>query len=367
MKRCPKGKHCNFLHVFRNPGGAFSRADRDMPPSPPSHSSHSSPPSQQHRRQSSSSSSRSFASGWRHRRDSRHRSKSRERYSERSRRFSRSRSRSKERQSRLSASKSPKRRRKQDSSRSRSKSPLRRRHHRTEHQSRSRSRSPERHKRGYRLRSSSRGEEGNSSGERKQSSRKKHGKKKRSRSRNRDAFSSSSSSKKHKHKKRKKAHRKSARDKEQSHSELDEEAASPKAVDMDTQGGRDEAIDSLKDNSMRQSEAAASENTSTILEASSPKAILTETAKANSLQNELQTKTNSSVCANTLEQRSSQEDPTKPVDSATDVPATGNEEGTIEGAACESANSSSLAERHCGSKQDGSVCMGSVGSDPAGP
>ena len=37
QNRCPKGKHCNFLHVFRNPGGAFSRADRDLPaliPSP---------------------------------------------------------------------------------------------------------------------------------------------------------------------------------------------------------------------------------------------------------------------------------------------------------------------------------------------
>ena len=31
--RCPKGKHCNFLHVFRNPGGAFARADRDLPAS----------------------------------------------------------------------------------------------------------------------------------------------------------------------------------------------------------------------------------------------------------------------------------------------------------------------------------------------
>ena len=29
-KRCPKGKRCNFLHVFRNPGGAFSRADQDL-------------------------------------------------------------------------------------------------------------------------------------------------------------------------------------------------------------------------------------------------------------------------------------------------------------------------------------------------
>lgn len=29
MNRCPRGAECNFLHVFRNPGGAFSKADRD--------------------------------------------------------------------------------------------------------------------------------------------------------------------------------------------------------------------------------------------------------------------------------------------------------------------------------------------------
>uniref|UniRef100_A0ABM0GXL8 U2 small nuclear ribonucleoprotein auxiliary factor 35 kDa subunit-related protein 2-like n=1 Tax=Saccoglossus kowalevskii TaxID=10224 RepID=A0ABM0GXL8_SACKO len=29
-KRCPKGKHCNFLHVFQNPGGEFTAADRDL-------------------------------------------------------------------------------------------------------------------------------------------------------------------------------------------------------------------------------------------------------------------------------------------------------------------------------------------------
>lgn len=26
---CPKGRACNFLHVFRNPGNAFYAADRD--------------------------------------------------------------------------------------------------------------------------------------------------------------------------------------------------------------------------------------------------------------------------------------------------------------------------------------------------
>ena len=36
QNRCPKGKHCNFLHVFRNPGGAYARADLDMQPYSPS-------------------------------------------------------------------------------------------------------------------------------------------------------------------------------------------------------------------------------------------------------------------------------------------------------------------------------------------
>uniref|UniRef100_A0A1A7YGL6 Zinc finger (CCCH type), RNA-binding motif and serine/arginine rich 2 n=1 Tax=Iconisemion striatum TaxID=60296 RepID=A0A1A7YGL6_9TELE len=33
-KKCPKGKHCNFLHVFRNPGSEFWEADRDLQMSP---------------------------------------------------------------------------------------------------------------------------------------------------------------------------------------------------------------------------------------------------------------------------------------------------------------------------------------------
>uniref|UniRef100_A0A3Q2QCA2 Zinc finger CCCH-type, RNA binding motif and serine/arginine rich 2 n=1 Tax=Fundulus heteroclitus TaxID=8078 RepID=A0A3Q2QCA2_FUNHE len=33
-KKCPKGKHCNFLHVFRNPGNEFWEADRDLQLSP---------------------------------------------------------------------------------------------------------------------------------------------------------------------------------------------------------------------------------------------------------------------------------------------------------------------------------------------
>ncbi|XP_043246091.1 U2 small nuclear ribonucleoprotein auxiliary factor 35 kDa subunit-related protein 2-like [Amphibalanus amphitrite] len=30
---CPKGRNCNFLHVFKNPNGEFRRADRDLPTS----------------------------------------------------------------------------------------------------------------------------------------------------------------------------------------------------------------------------------------------------------------------------------------------------------------------------------------------
>ncbi|KAI1899551.1 hypothetical protein AGOR_G00062950 [Albula goreensis] len=31
-KKCPKGKHCNFLHVYRNPSREFWDADRDLSP-----------------------------------------------------------------------------------------------------------------------------------------------------------------------------------------------------------------------------------------------------------------------------------------------------------------------------------------------
>ncbi|KAL6035468.1 hypothetical protein STEG23_012423, partial [Scotinomys teguina] len=34
MQKCPKGKHCNFLHVFRNPNNEFREANRDSYPSP---------------------------------------------------------------------------------------------------------------------------------------------------------------------------------------------------------------------------------------------------------------------------------------------------------------------------------------------
>ncbi|XP_029459090.1 U2 small nuclear ribonucleoprotein auxiliary factor 35 kDa subunit-related protein 2 isoform X2 [Rhinatrema bivittatum] len=33
-QKCPRGKHCNFLHVFRNPNNEFWEASRDIPTSP---------------------------------------------------------------------------------------------------------------------------------------------------------------------------------------------------------------------------------------------------------------------------------------------------------------------------------------------
>lgn len=34
MRKCPKGKHCNFLHVFRDPNNEFRDANRDAHLSP---------------------------------------------------------------------------------------------------------------------------------------------------------------------------------------------------------------------------------------------------------------------------------------------------------------------------------------------
>ncbi|EGW05848.1 U2 small nuclear ribonucleoprotein auxiliary factor 35 kDa subunit-related protein 1 [Cricetulus griseus] len=34
VQQCPRGKHCNFLHVFRNPNNEFREANRDIYQSP---------------------------------------------------------------------------------------------------------------------------------------------------------------------------------------------------------------------------------------------------------------------------------------------------------------------------------------------
>ncbi|CAN9507180.1 unnamed protein product [Ophioblennius macclurei] len=94
-QKCSKGKHCNFLHVFRNPGNEFWEADRDLHLSP-SRSVRSSVRSS--RRDGGPQSERYGERSWRQRRYSR----SPERWESRrggDRRRSRSRSRSRERRS----------------------------------------------------------------------------------------------------------------------------------------------------------------------------------------------------------------------------------------------------------------------------
>lgn len=144
-KRCPKGRSCNFLHVFRNPLGAFSRADLDLPPlSPqrPSSSAHRHPSrfDRNHHwdRRGSLSSQRSSPR--------RQRSRSRSRSRELSHRWRRSRSHSR--------SKSGERSHHRKSNRNHSRSKSRERsHHRKSNRSHSRSKSKDRH---HRWRSESR-------------------------------------------------------------------------------------------------------------------------------------------------------------------------------------------------------------------
>ncbi|XP_078613372.1 uncharacterized protein LOC144883038 isoform X2 [Branchiostoma floridae x Branchiostoma japonicum] len=120
-KRCPKGKHCNFLHVFPNPGREFRHADEDHHLGRGQHDSRRSWREFSERRGSVS------ARSWRHsserlrshspshrslRRESR--SRSRERSRRRSRVRSRSRSRSRRRKRSRSRSKERSSRREQD-------------------------------------------------------------------------------------------------------------------------------------------------------------------------------------------------------------------------------------------------------------
>ena len=92
QKKCPKGKHCNFLHVFRNPRGAFSRADRDLPPS--TSPTNSSAAVMSHRRDSGSHCRRSDARNRPRSRERRRRRRSRTRSRSQSPEFSRTRRRS---------------------------------------------------------------------------------------------------------------------------------------------------------------------------------------------------------------------------------------------------------------------------------
>ncbi|XP_061669828.1 U2 small nuclear ribonucleoprotein auxiliary factor 35 kDa subunit-related protein 2 [Syngnathoides biaculeatus] len=62
-KKCPKGKHCNFLHVFRNPGNEFWEADRDLRLSP-DHSNRGSQSERHSDRRSERRGDRSWRSHW---------------------------------------------------------------------------------------------------------------------------------------------------------------------------------------------------------------------------------------------------------------------------------------------------------------
>ena len=107
--RCPKGRECNFLHVFKNPNKEFNLADRDMesftPRQDPRHSWRGSRYQQRSRDRSRSPGSRSSrvrsrerSKQRRSRERNRHsRSRSRERSYRSHSRYSRHRSRSKER------------------------------------------------------------------------------------------------------------------------------------------------------------------------------------------------------------------------------------------------------------------------------
>lgn len=110
--RCPKGRNCNFLHVFKNPNNEFWNADMDN-----SYEATESTRSRRHRSRSRSP-SRSYRSSSRRIRRSRSRSSESQRYYAHEHyksRYSRSRSRSRER-SRVRSGKKSKR------SRSRSRS-----------------------------------------------------------------------------------------------------------------------------------------------------------------------------------------------------------------------------------------------------
>ncbi|XP_014837056.1 PREDICTED: U2 small nuclear ribonucleoprotein auxiliary factor 35 kDa subunit-related protein 2 isoform X2 [Poecilia mexicana] len=127
-QKCPKGKNCNFLHVFRNPGNEFWEADRDLQMSPDRSirgSRRAEWHSERHRerpwrqRRCSRSPARSERS---HRRweDDRERSRSRERRTSHQRREDRWSSRSRHSDRRTDRRRSRSRSKSRDRSRSRS-------------------------------------------------------------------------------------------------------------------------------------------------------------------------------------------------------------------------------------------------------
>ncbi|XP_048835415.1 U2 small nuclear ribonucleoprotein auxiliary factor 35 kDa subunit-related protein 2 isoform X2 [Brienomyrus brachyistius] len=103
-RKCPKGKHCNFLHVHRNPGNEYWEADRDLHLSPERGGAFTGRYSERHsERRDRSRGQRSYSPNRSHSRRWERRSRSRERRSRSRERRSRSRerrSRSRERRSR---------------------------------------------------------------------------------------------------------------------------------------------------------------------------------------------------------------------------------------------------------------------------
>lgn len=164
VQQCPRGKHCNFLHVFRNPNNEYREANRDIYLSPDWTSSSFAKSSERRERAShydeyygrsrrrrrspspglsykrNGESDRKSSSNHRVKKSHKHGMKSRERHSSRSRRRKRDHSLgpwSQSRRSRHSRSCSHS----QSSSRSRSRSRSRgRRHSRSRKRSRNRSR-----------------------------------------------------------------------------------------------------------------------------------------------------------------------------------------------------------------------------------
>lgn len=121
-KKCPKGKHCNFLHVFRNPTREFFKADQDFHLSPDRDGSFTGRFSERSWSQRGHSPDR-----WSWRRSVR-RSRSRERRSRSRERRSRSRERRSRSRSRERRSRSRERQNREQRSRSRSQESKRSRH-----------------------------------------------------------------------------------------------------------------------------------------------------------------------------------------------------------------------------------------------
>ncbi|XP_064614994.1 U2 small nuclear ribonucleoprotein auxiliary factor 35 kDa subunit-related protein 2-like isoform X2 [Liolophura sinensis] len=143
-KQCPKGKNCNFLHVFRNPGNEFRDADMDF-----ERSTRGWGTSQRERSESSRYDKRERNGRYHGDRSSHRKSRSRSRSHRRSRSSHRQGKRSVDRKSRHSRSRSRSRSRARSRNRSHkghSQSPDEELRKRQCRRSRSRSRSPARHR-----------------------------------------------------------------------------------------------------------------------------------------------------------------------------------------------------------------------------